>query len=41
MGWDFDQMVDLAVDGVWASWLDEADKRALVERIRTEAARLR
>jgi adenosine deaminase len=40
-GWDFDQMVDLAVDGVSASWLDEADKRALAERIRTEAGRLR
>jgi adenine deaminase len=39
-GWDFDQMVDLALDGVSASWLDEADKRTLAERIRTEAARL-
>jgi hypothetical protein len=36
-----DQLADLAVDGVSASWLDEADKRALVERIRAEAARLR
>jgi adenosine deaminase len=25
-GWGFDQMVDLAVDGVSACWLDEADK---------------
>jgi adenosine deaminase len=40
-GWDFARMVELAVDGVQASWLDDTDKRALVERVRTEAARLR
>jgi adenosine deaminase len=39
-GWEFGRMVDLAVDGVEASWLDDTEKRALAERIRTEAARL-
>jgi adenosine deaminase len=39
--WDFGQMTDLAVDGVQASWLDDADKRALTQRIRAEADRLR
>jgi adenosine deaminase len=39
--WDFDQMVDIALDGVEASWLDDADKRILSARIRAEAERLR
>jgi adenosine deaminase len=40
-GWDFDRMVELAVVGVQAIWLDDTYKRALVERVRAEAARLR
>ena len=40
-GWDFDQMVQLALDGVEASWLDDDGKRALSARIRTAAATLR
>jgi adenosine deaminase len=40
-GWDFDQMAGLAVDGVLASWLDDTDQRALAQRIRAEADRLR
>lgn len=39
--WDFDQMVQLALDGVEASWLDDAGKRALAARIRDAAATLR
>jgi len=39
--WSWDQMVDLAVDGVTATWLDDSGKRALTTRIREEAARLR
>jgi len=39
--WDFDRMVDVALDGVEASWLDDSAKRALSSRIRAEAARLR
>ncbi len=39
--WDFDQMVDLALDGVEATWLDDADKRALSARVRAAAAQLR
>ena len=39
-GWDFERMVGLAVDGVQASWLDDTDKRALIQRIRAEAVRL-
>jgi adenosine deaminase len=39
--WSWDQMVDLAVDGVEATWLDDADKRALSARVRAEAERLR
>jgi adenosine deaminase len=39
--WTFDEMIDVALDGVEASWLDDSDKRALAARIRTEAARLR
>jgi hypothetical protein len=34
-------MVDLALDGVEATWLDDSGKRALSARIRAEAARLR
>ena len=37
-GWDFDQMVALALDGVEASWLDDSGKRALSARIRAAAA---
>jgi adenosine deaminase len=40
-GWTFDQMVDVALDGVEASWLDDSDKRALAARVRAEAARIR
>jgi adenosine deaminase len=39
--WDFGQMVQLALDGVEASWLDDRGKRELSARIRAEAARLR
>jgi len=39
--WDFDQMVQLALDGVEASWLDDSGKRALAARIRAAAATLR
>jgi adenosine deaminase len=38
--WSWDQMVDLALDGVAASWLDDDGKRALSARIAAEAARL-
>jgi len=36
--WDFGQMVQLSLDGVEASWLDDSGKRALSDRIRTAAA---
>ena len=36
--WDFGQMVQLALDGVEASWLDDSGKRALYARIRSAAA---
>ena len=39
--WDFDQMVQLALDGVEASWLDDCGKRALYDRVRSAAAALR
>src|SRR5487761_239684 len=39
--WTWDQMVDLAVDGVEATWLDDSEKRALSARIRERAAQLR
>ena len=39
--WDFDQMVELALDGVEASWLDDSGKRALSARVRAAAATLR
>ena len=39
--WSWDQMVDIAVDGVEATWLDDTGKRALSARIRAEAERLR
>jgi adenosine deaminase len=39
--WSWEQMVDIALDGVEATWLDDSDKRALSARIREEAARLR
>jgi adenosine deaminase len=38
--WSWDQMVDLALDGVAASWLDDEGKRSLSARITAEAARL-
>jgi adenosine deaminase len=38
--WSWDAMVDLALDGVAASWLDDDGKRALSARITAEAARL-
>jgi adenosine deaminase len=39
--WSWDQMVDLAVDGVTATWLDDDDKRSLSARVRADGARLR
>ncbi|HEY3878132.1 MAG TPA: adenosine deaminase [Trebonia sp.] len=39
--WSWDQMVDLALDGVEATWLDDSEKRELAARVRAEAARLR
>ena len=39
--WSWDQMVDIALDGVAATWLDDSDKRALAARVRAEAVRLR
>jgi adenosine deaminase len=39
--WSWDQMVGLALDGVEATWLDDAGKRALTARVQAEAARLR
>jgi adenosine deaminase len=39
--WSWDQMVDIALDGVEATWLDDGDKRSLKARITEEAARLR
>jgi adenosine deaminase len=39
--WSWDQMVDLALDGVQATWLDDAGKRALAARVRSAAHRLR
>jgi adenosine deaminase len=39
--WSWDQMVQLSLDGVEASWLDDDGKRALSARVRAEAARLR
>ncbi len=38
--WSWEQMVDLALDGVAASWLDGDGKRALSARITARAARL-
>ena len=38
--WSWDQMVDLALDGVAASWLDDDGKRRLSARITAEASRL-
>jgi adenosine deaminase len=38
--WSWDQMVDLALDGVAASWLDDDGKRDLSARITAEAAGL-
>jgi len=39
--WSWDQLVDLALDGVAASWLDDVDKRALSARVRAAGDRLR
>jgi adenosine deaminase len=39
--WTFDQLVDIALDGVEATWLDDSDKRALSARVRAEATRIR
>jgi adenosine deaminase len=39
-GYDWDEMVAIAVDGVEASWLDETDKAALRQRIREDAMAL-
>jgi adenosine deaminase len=32
-GWDWDVMLDVALDGVEACWLDDADKAELAERV--------
>jgi adenosine deaminase len=40
-GWDFDQMVQVSLDGVEATWLDDDDKRALSARVRSAAETLR
>lgn len=39
--WTWDQVTDIALDGVAATWLDDSDKRALAARVSAEAARLR
>ncbi|WP_460364688.1 adenosine deaminase [Actinocorallia lasiicapitis] len=39
-GYGFADMVEIALDGVAASWLDASDQAALSTRIRTEAAAL-
>jgi adenosine deaminase len=39
--WDFDQMTQLALDAVEASWLDDDGKRALSARVRAAADTLR
>jgi adenosine deaminase len=39
--WSWQQLVDIALDGVEASWLDDGDKRTLAARVRDEGARLR
>jgi adenosine deaminase len=39
--WSWDQMVDIALDGVEATWLDDPEKRALSARVRAEGERLR
>jgi adenosine deaminase len=39
-GYGWDQMVEIALDGVEACWLDDADKASLRERITREAADL-
>lgn len=40
-GWGFDEMTQVALDGVAATWLDDDDKRALSDRVRTAAVALR
>lgn len=39
--WDFDEMVQVSLDGVAATWLDDSEKRELSGRIRAAADRLR
>ena len=39
--WGWDDVVDVVLDGVASSWLDDADQRALAARVRAEADRLR
>ncbi len=39
-GWGWAEMVDIALDGVEACWLDDTDKQALVERVLGDAADL-
>jgi adenosine deaminase len=39
-GWTWDDAVAVALDGVEACWLDDADKAQLRQRVATEAARL-
>jgi adenosine deaminase len=39
--WSWDQMVDIALDGVEATWLDDSEKRALSARVRAAGERLR
>jgi adenosine deaminase len=39
-GYDWDDMVAIALDGVEACWLDDADKAALRKRIASAASEL-
>jgi adenosine deaminase len=38
--WSWDQMVQISLDGVEATWLDDSDKRALSGRVRAAADRI-
>ena len=41
MGYDFDTMTTIALDGVAATWLPDDERARLAERVRTEAAELK
>ena len=40
-GWGWWEMIDVALDGVEACWLDETEKASLRRRIETAASRLK